>query len=897
MRQRYAIALTLLLACAPVFAQMSGARLAGTVTDTNHAAVTGAKITVTNEATSVSTSTVSGSSGIYAFTGLAPGVYDLKVAASGFETRVYRSIHLLVGQQVGFDASLNVGRQSNTVTVKAESPLIQTQTAQIGTVIDQNYLQNIPTNSRYFLDLAQLAPGVVVNQGTNLGEGLSVNGQRGFANAYIVDGVNDQDSYLQDVRTAIPQDAIQEFQVMTHQMEPQYGQASGAIVDVITRSGTNDLHGSAYGFFRNSVFDANDALDNLYGNPKADTYRSILGGTLGGPIRKSRLFYFGAYEWNKNVSFATITAPQEAGVTLSEPVTDQTYDARVDYDLAKDTFAFRYLGQHSAIVAGPGGSYLKNTEFTEVYRGDNIGVNWNHIFSPNTLGEFRAQYSDVFDVGNPVSHGYAVVRPSSYSGKISSLPFNVPEYVGEALYNLTMQRGHHSYKVGFDYSRVISNGDNRNFGDGIYYFSTDAPYNPNDPSTFPYRYYQRIGPDGFHVPENVIGTFAQDKWNIRPDLVLTYGLRYDWESFFSIVPGTATITGKTIPSYKAEFQPRIAVAYSPWGPRTVIRGGYGLFYSRIPLNEAALIILNTVNTLQGKIINLYDPPTIIPYPTPPSSGAVAQTSTSIDVLDNNLKMQNTDQFTAGISHQFTNSDAIEINAVRALGHNLWTYYNANAPNPFNNKIPFIRPDFGPIIPQSSIGSSWYSDLELSYTHRSAHADFIAAYTLAKAIDDIRGDPNGSAATCSIAIDLNGPSAIKCDRGPSNNDIEHVLTLNGAFQLPWRFRYSTIMAYSSAPPYSESAGYDVNGDGFSNDRPPGVPKNSLRADSYFSWDMRLGNSFAFANRYAFEPFVEAFNITNRANYNSYIGNVLSSLYQHPTGVSDPRRLQFGFRFVF
>lgn len=889
-----------LLSYLPLTAQEVAARLSGTVTDQNGGVVPGATVTVTNQATGVSESQNADSQGTYVFHDLQPGTYDLKAASTGFDTINATGLLLRVGQELSYNLTLHVGRVQTSVSVSVETPVVEPDKGQVDTVITHKELEDLPTNTRYFMDLAYLTPGVSVNQGGGgLGEEISVNGQRGYANSYNVDGVNDQESYLQDVRTAISEDDIQEFQVITHQMEPQYGDANGAVINVVTRGGTNQFHGTGYGFFRNSIFDAEDAIDKAYGNPKPPTHRNLAGGTFGGPIIHNKLFFFGSYEGSSNVVYGTITAPQQAGQTVAGGPLLQIYSGRADYTSGSNQFTFRYNGENQSTFEQAGGVYTLSTEYTDEYKTNEGAFLWTRTFTPHILGEFRAQVSTVSDSGVPVTtSGPEVVRPSSISGKLSSLPYNVPEQTGQIAYNLSATKGAHDLKFGFDYLRINLDGSNENFGNGIYYFNTDAAYNPADPSTYPYRYYQRIGPDSFHIPENLFGWFAQDKWSLTKNLVVTYGLRWDYDNFFNQVPAAGTLgayippggTGRPIANPTNLYAPRVSVAYNPF-KKTVFRGGAGMFYGRIPTNEAALVVINTVNTLQGAILNDITEP--IPYPTPPSLAAIPINSKDIDVLDNSLKLPHTTQYTAGVQQDLGRGYLLQVDFVRALGHDLWTYINRNAPDPTTGI--YMNPNYQNITAQASIGSSWYSAMEVTFKHHGSKNDFTAAYTLSKAIDDVKGDPNAQGVTCSYAIDYN-PAAINCDRGPADNDVRNRLVATDTVTLPWNFTFSTILTAFGGVPYSAlDPGLDC--DGYFNCYAPGYSRNSLRTDSYFSWDARVGKKFYINERVMAWLFVEGFNLTNKANYNSYIGDITSSQFMQPTGVSDPRRLQFGFRVAF
>ncbi len=931
----------LLLAAVPVLAQMTGARLSGTVKDPTGAVVTDAKVTVTNQATGISQTTNTGSTGIYIFRGLQPGTYDIKAEREGFQTVEAKGLILMIGQDIGYDLALKVGAHSEVVNVTVETPLVESQKAQVDTIITESALKNMPLDSRYFLDLLFIStPGVTGNVNTNLGEGFSVNGQRGFANSFNLDGVNHTNSTLQSVRSRINIDSIQEFQILTHQFEPQYGNASGAVVNVQTKGGTNDMHGTAYTFIRRSALDAfnpyQKSMDLIAGvTPvKPDNYRNVYGGSFGGPIKKNKLFFFGSYEYEKERGINKILAPEEYNESVSVGPTSSVWSGRVDYTPSeKNTITFRYNGQRSNGIWGPGGYNMKSTEYNEIFEPTSMGVNWTRMMSATTVLEVRGQFAATLDKAHStqdLQYPYVMYHPSSVSGKLPGVPFDVPEYNGQLVSNLSMTRGRHDIKIGGSYMHVLSDGQNPNFADGEYDFAFDLPFDStHDPMVYPYeaaytypwRYIERQGKNGWHVPEDVYAFFAQDKWNIKDNLVLTYGLRWDYENFFTSVTELGTLSGKVAQNATRNFSPRISLAYSPTS-KTVFRGGFGRFFSRIPLNQAALIIQNTVNTHDQVFLDeqwAWDccdntrPPHIFPpnpsiltteypvhmvsFPVPPTlSDGYHWANGNIDVLDDNLKYQYTDHYTFGVQQQINKQLAVNVDFVRILGNNLWTIVNRNAPDPFTHVRP--NPDWNIIASQSSIGQSWYTAMEVTLRHTAPKHFFTLTYTRSKAVDDVRGDPNQYGVTCSQQVNIYGPKALRwCDSGLSINDLPHRFTFDGTYRWPYGIVTSVVIDAHPGYPWTVQAGQDLNGDGYTNDRPAGVGRSTMRGSRYIWTEMRFGREFKFKERMTWQPFIEMFNVQNSTNYCCWQGNMQSIYFGQPTGSTDGRRLQFGFRFAY
>ena len=321
---RFAVTFALLLSfCFParVSAQVVGATISGTVTDSSGSKMPGVDIVITNVGTGITTSTVTKGEGIFGAPNLQPGNYEISASAKGFSTLVRKGITLTVGQELILNLSLQVGSLNEQVTVTAEAPTVNLANATISGVIEQRTVQELPLNGRSWTDLATLQPGVHASQNQppinagdrvkrGLGLELTISGARPQQNNYLLDGVN-----INDYANAGPgsvlggnlgTDAVAEFSVLTTNYSTEYGRTSGGIITATTKSGTNQFHGSAYEFFRNDALDAASFIDNANDSPKAPLHRNQYGGSAGGPIQKDKTFIFGDYEGVKQ-SLGTTT--------------------------------------------------------------------------------------------------------------------------------------------------------------------------------------------------------------------------------------------------------------------------------------------------------------------------------------------------------------------------------------------------------------------------------------------------------------------------------------------------------------------------------------------------------------------------------------------------------------
>ena len=305
MKKTIILALLLCLTAAIAAAQTELATLTGTVADPSGAVLRNATVTATNEATNITASTVSNDSGRYSLPSLRPGVYTIGAALAGFKKHVQSGVTLQVNQTARLDLTLTVGEVTEQVTVSAEASLLETETSSRGAVIDQRKIVELPLNGRDYNQLALLSPGVLTPtprlSSIGFKGAFNVNGNRAFHNAFQLDGV-DNTSYSNSFRGNNVQviqpsvEALQEFKIQTNAYTAEFGRSAGALINAVIKSGTNRLHGSAYEFFRNRELDANNFFANKNGASKPFRLRNQFGGTLGGPIRRDRTFFFGDYE-------------------------------------------------------------------------------------------------------------------------------------------------------------------------------------------------------------------------------------------------------------------------------------------------------------------------------------------------------------------------------------------------------------------------------------------------------------------------------------------------------------------------------------------------------------------------------------------------------------------------
>ncbi len=914
----------LVLMCAGVCAaqqNVTSASLSGRIDDARGAVVSGANVTATNLKTNQRQHTTSDHEGRYRFPYLRTGDYDVTIDAQGFAT-ITKRLTLSIGQAVDLPIKLEVAGVSEQVNIGgSEVPMIETVRTQLTETIRPREINELPLNGRNYLDLALLIPGVSpTNTGSNQrfaetsavpGQGISVAGQRNLNNSFIVDGVSANDDAADLTGTYYSEEVIDQFQVVTSGGIAEFGRASGGVVNILTRSGTNDWRGSLYGFARNQRFDAR--------NPVAPTKdfltQAQYGGTISGPIRRERTFFFSNFEQTRRNYSAVLTidpgnvasinnrlrALNYPGPLISTGVVPASFDTtnfftRVDHSINDrnqlsgryslyhiDAVNSRTVGGLNAVSRGTG---LADTDQTVVV--SNVTT-----ISSRSLNEARVQFTNSrldAPVNDEVGPAVNIGGVASF-GTATFSPIGRDINLFEVVDNVSTQRGAHSLKFGGDflYNRV-----NIFFPgalQGVYTFNTLNNFLIGN-----YQTYQQA----FGVPNQVqsnpnLGVFVQDEWRVRRDLTVNAGLRYDVQ----YLPDP-------IRTDTNNFGPRLGFAYAPGNRKTVFRASYGLYYDRIPLRA-------TSNALQrdgSKYLVMQLSPTQPGAPVFPNTlsvqPATLPTKPNITRIDPNIEASYSQQANLQIERELPGNAVLSVGYLHLRGLHVILSRNVNVPTvPLSAGIPNQgRPDssWGNIARFESSGNSYYNGMVVSYNQRAATwASLRVSYTLSKTIDDA-----GNFFFSSPQNNFN----VRDDRGLSDNDQRHRLVVSGSLEVPPHdkatglqrfmcgFQLGYIFTYASRLPFNVLLGQDRNFDSNTNDRPAGVGRNTGRGFDYASLDLRLSRRFKLTERVDLQLLAEGFNVLNRANLGVPINTLTAGpRFGQPTQAFDPRQFQFGMKVSF
>src|SRR5947199_363899 len=418
----------LALVFAPAVSASPTGSIAGSVKDQTGALVSGAKLTLTSISTNAKIGAISDSNGSFQFLQLAPAVYSLQVEANGFKKVVVDNVVVEVDQITHVDATLQIGSVAETIEVASEAiPLLETDRSTLSNVVDSQVITNMPLNARQYLDLALLTPGVLPSSAGTQGGGFNVSGARSQANIFLLDGVSNIDTQINSALGNFRiTDAVQEFAVQTSVATAEFGRGTGGQVSIITKSGTNQFHGSAFEYLRNSVLDAADFFTNKNHGTKNPLHRNQYGGTLGGPILKDRMFFFTSYEGFRQVAptVSTTRVPTAAErASVTDPISqsllqfvpappnpnaytgrnnfianvgattfDDTGLAKVDYNFTKNDRLTARWAQYGGTVFTPGALPLVGGNANSP--GSDSGVlDYTHTFSARFLNEVRFGFS------------------------------------------------------------------------------------------------------------------------------------------------------------------------------------------------------------------------------------------------------------------------------------------------------------------------------------------------------------------------------------------------------------------------------------------------------------------------------------------------------------------------
>jgi outer membrane receptor protein involved in Fe transport len=903
----------LLLNSAAFAQQIGGGTLNGTVTDPSGAAIANARVIATQTATGVARTTQSSGAGVYSLSSLPPGIYDVQIEASGFKTAKLAAVDVGVGGVATLDVKMELGGIEESVSVTAAAPVIETTRSQTSTLVDDRAVAELPINGRNFLDFTLLTPGVSRDL-TRYGD-ISFGGQRGTTNSLLVDGSDSNNVFFGQSTGrsgtgrnpySFSQDAVQEFQVSSNGYAAEVGRATGGVINVITKSGTNDFHGSVFEFFRDRSLNANTWNNNRNNRRKGPYHFNQFGGNIGGPIQQNKAFFFFDYDGQRNTTPNTVilTVPPIATDPLSvrgynevtqyltpyaNGLRNNVYLAKVDYAVSGgQQLSFRYNASRFNGVnfentgTNSAQEHTGNSDVTT----DNVAVSYTNVVSPTTLFESRFSWTRDNEPGaaNATTPEAQIRQAGTLVMQIGRNNFS-PRYTNartlQFVESLSHQRGSHAYKFGFDLNvQKIDNFFPGNFG-GSYQFNSYADFATRTAAAYT-QGFAGPGTDGplTHPNVNEVAFYVQDSWRATDRLTLNYGIRYDLFRYANPKlknpdPGLAAIGLDTsrINRDTNNWGPRIGFAYKlDQEGRTVARGGYGMFYGR-----TLSILTGTAASQNGIQVQTYTLASNFPvYPnilSAPPTG-VARTI-DIYAFAPDYVQPLTHQWSLNLERQLGNDYAVTLGYLGVRGQHLTrtrdinlfpalpvaaTYSNGTPVTIFQHPTARPNPNFRRISMFDSGGDSIYHGGFVQLTKRfSQNFQAQSSYTYSKVIDDNPDSTSvvvGGGDDAKVAQDTLQPNL---DRGLGNSDVRHRFVLSGVWDLAYAqslsnpiirmilsgFQLSPIVTLQSGRFLSPTVGgnADLQNDGNTrNDRTPFVGRNTFEAPGYATVDLRVTREF-------------------------------------------------------
>lgn len=897
--RRLAVCVLLIGCSSLVLAQLDTASIIGAVSDASGAVVPGAKVEVRNLGTGQTTQLTTDQSGGFVAPVLPVGTYRVTVTAPGFKTNVQDNIRLNVADRIQLPIALVPGQISEVVNVSGEAPVVDTASTTLGGVVAPEQMSELPLNGRSLTQLLATTPGW-----SQLGVAPNLNGAttaRLFetASRFLLDGTDSGqvDSDLADggyqTRARITRasvESIAEVRVQQNSFSAEYGQASGGVINFITKSGTNQFHGSLFEYFRNEVLDAKPYDFTPGTAEKKPSFRlNQFGGSLGGPIIRNKLFFFANYEGVRQregtpqgaSSGCVPTEAYRAAVdpvlrpaldmlplpntgqacdantalfsgSFVDPLTENTVAGKLDYHLSEnDRLSMRY--NRNASDTQFRGGIAQGQIRVDPYTSKFGKIAYLHNFSPSLLNE----------VGFGINRTEAIPKASDQEA-VRNFPLvidftGVVPQIGPVLFDLlvfntsftyldtlTWVKGRNQFKFG---TQIVANRDNKaaNFQEAIYYLGL-GDLN-TDPALQPFTYLSNI-PLGVATIGNPItgqrnimtNFFIQDDIQARPGLTLNLGLRYQYDTppseahdrnrNFNFETGTLDPGGAQVfEPAKLSFAPRVGIAWTPFRSNSsfVVRAGFGIFHVSFNPAEAQALPTNDANF--GSSRSVFFNPFLTIFPEPDIQSFVG--AASLQVFPKHYRTPYSQDWNLNIQKGFGLNTVLQVGYQGTQGVHFSTFQDPNRLDLVNHVRPY--PGFGPFLLFNSCCSSSYNALQATFKRRfSRGLSFNVNYTYSHAMD---------ASQLAFGTQPQNDVDPAAERANADFDVRHLLEFDYIYELPaapgipkwlgkgWQINGITVMR--SGSPVNITCGCDPTGTGGSNaqGRPDAVAGESPRPSNY------------------------------------------------------------------
>ena len=871
---------------------------------------------------------------------LQPGPYEVTAELPGFAPG-RKGLTLNVGVESIVDFTLGVATLSESITVTGEAPLIEVTKAIPSSVVNGEQLASLPVLDRNFLVVAQILPSAAPMANLAVSTRFAATKFGGVAdqrNGYttIIDGTSVDDATWGTPVINMTQDAVQEFKVFRNQFDAQYGSALNAVINVVSKSGTNQFGGTAYYFGRDKRLNAKNALATSVPPFK----QSRAGGTFGGPITLNKTHIFAAVEYlniNKaNIVALPATNPFAAQQNGNYPftVTNKIFDTKLDHRFSDNSsLMVRYAYDNQFTPSG--GPVNSTSTIVDYSRSHSAVAEHNWIVSQNKVNTLRyaVLHHNLYTV--PANFDLQVSRPSYSFGQNGVAPQYFPR-TNHSVYDVFyINSATHDLKIGGEITFASSNFEAHFNEHGSFSFTTDLPFDINNSRTWPQTFVMQT-PGFYNYKSKQIAGFIQDDWRVHDRVRLNLGLRYDIDTnlrsndFYTsllanpLYKGLDYFISSDRGNDRDNFQPRFGLTWDTKGDgRLVVRAGLGRYVTRNRpwFNETSM------DRSFGSAVRITDPVVLSRFPSIEGvlngrtlADYVAQGGVrSLYLIDNNYQLPFSINATAGFGLQLNNVTSLDVDFVHDYaGDQLGTTdRNLPASGAISASNPRPRPQFSQVGVMFNNGRAWYDAVEVQLRTRVRGTDSLqVSYTYSKSMLD----------AVTFYSTYSGTDRTPNNRAFNPTDTPHNLSVAASTSLPFGFQLSGVFRALSGGPRPVSAGIDLDGDlNTSNDRPAGLPQtvgrgevagqlaiikafrasrnlgavdaSLLELDPVIVLDVRLTKAIPLSGNRRFEIFLESYNLTNHTTKYGGTGTMTSASFLIKTSALDARQTQWGGRFVF